>query len=180
MCEEEFVFVDIQGFKTIGNAFVVKEFCLVDGDYIYHTLVQSPCKRSELMNAYRREADWLTYVYHGLKFDSGSLTLYDLVRNTFERVVDRTVLVKGVEKVKWVKQIYNIVDNINLHCVNVEDTHSAFSFAVKPTRDIQKLCPHHAELRQNNIDCHCALANALELQDFVGNNYNHNHNSSLH
>lgn len=164
MSEElEFAFIDVQGFKTIGNTFIVKEFCIIHDDFVFHNIVKSPCKFNQLLTAYRREANWVSCMYHGLTFDSGTITLHELIKNTLDHVDGKTIIVKGHEKVEWVKQIYE--KWCDIQCENIEDYHS-FSFSSKKRNEI--VCAHHKKL-QPYANCHCALSNARELSDFYNN-----------
>lgn len=168
---EDYVYVDVQGFKTTGNTFIIKEFCLLDGDYEFHTLVKSPCTFNELPEAYKREANWLTIAHHGLRFDSGHTTLTELVSQTAEHVHGKKIMVKGVEKCKWVRKIY---ENLDLECVNVEDSMTSspstfcYEVAVKQNSDIANICPYHRMivLKNRNGGCNCALSHARQLRDF--------------
>lgn len=90
----DYVFVDVQGFKTTGNTFIVKEFCLLYGDYKFHAHVQSPCTFDELSDMYKCEANWVTNNHHGLLFDSGDMTLSELAEKTVEYV-------NGEKKTRW-------------------------------------------------------------------------------
>lgn len=159
----ELTFVDVQGFKTIGNTFIVKEFCLSHKDFEFHNIVKSPQLRSELLRTYKRQADWLTFTYHGLKFDSGTLSLTELVQQTLEHVEGVTLVVKGLEKVEWVQQIYE--NRCEVDCLNVEDLHSSFKFSLKTGNEINSICMYHKRLHPFN-QSHCALSNVRELRDF--------------
>lgn len=173
----DFVFVDVQGFKTTGNTFIVKEFCLVLYDQNgseFHVLVKSPCNLVDLSEGYRREANWLTCARHGLLFDSGNTTLADLVEQTVTHIHGKTVVVKGAEKVEWVRKIYENYDAID--CVNVEDLHPSFQFAARVNSDIKTICSHHSEITFKDVLCFCALSHARELRDFYLEMYNEQNN----
>lgn len=160
---DKLTFIDVQGFKTAGNTFIVKEICLTHKDFEFHNIVKSPHMRSELLQIYKRQADWLSYTYHGLEFDSGTLTLTELVRQTLKHVVGTTLVVKGLEKVEWVRDIY---DNwCEVDCLNVEDLHPSFKFSSKTKNEINPICKHHKKLHSFN-QSHCALSNVRELRDF--------------
>lgn len=159
----ELVFVDLQGFKTNGNIFIVKEFCLSHKEFEFHNIVKSPHMRSKLSQTYKRQANWLTYTYHGLKFDSGTLSLRELVQQTLEHVDGATLIVKGLEKVEWVKRIYE--NWCEVDCINVEELHSSFTFSSKSRDEINSICGNHKKLHPFN-QSHCALSNVRELRDF--------------
>lgn len=160
---DKLTFIDVQGFKTVGNTFIVKEICLAHKEFELHNIVKSPHMRSELLQIYKRQADRLTYTYHGLVFDSGTLTLSELVQRTSEHIVGRTLVVKGLEKVEWVKNIYE--NWCEVDCLNVEDLHPSFKFSSKTKTEINSICKHHKKLHPFN-QSHCALSNVRELRDF--------------
>lgn len=154
---DDVVFVDVQGFKTTGNIFIPKEICLSHRDFEFHDILKSPCLRKDLTKMYKHQADW--YSYHGLKFDLEGITLSELVERTSEHINGKTLVVKGDEKVQWVKQIY---ENCCIECLNVSDCGS-FIFTAATKYEIDSICPHHKSLRAFN-KCHCALARAQELK----------------
>lgn len=162
----ELAFVDVQGFKTTSNTFIVKEFCLLHKDFAFHSIVRSPCMRSELLKIYRRQADWLSYTYHGLEFDSGTMLLTDLVQHTLEHVNGTSLVVKGVEKVEWLKEIYR--DRCKVDCFNIEDYDPTFKFNAKTRFEINAICEYHKKL-QPYSKSHCALSNARELREYYLN-----------
>lgn len=160
--DDDYVFIDVQGFKTIGNMFIVKEFCLLDKDYEYHKIVKSPCLYNELSDVYKREAQWLTMCHHGLTFNSGDTTITELITQTVEHVQGRKkmIVVKGVEKCEWVREIYRNSD-IDVQCVNVEEHHPSFRFAQNFNLST---CAHHSRIIFN-ANCNCAQSHARQLRD---------------
>lgn len=168
--DEGCVFVDLQGFKTGGNTFIPKEICLLSHDFELHFLIESPCAYSDLWAQYKREANYLMHAHHGLQFDSGMITLSEFVCRTLKQVNGKTIIVKGAEKIRWLQGIYgNWSDTIKY--VNTEDDdmpYYTFKFTRKTLRDVVAICPHHAKITRG-IMCHCALANARELQYYYSN-----------
>lgn len=163
MGSKKYVFADVQSFKRDRNVFVVKEFCLISDNVEFHEIVKSPCQYSELDWCYRRQANYVTDKHHGLKFDAGNITLDELIERTLDYVTDKIVLVKGVEKVWWLNQIYG--DYIDLNCVNIENE-DCFVRKMTNYGEILKICPHHLRFKQY-YDCRCALSIARSLHDFV-------------
>lgn len=159
--EEELAFIDVQGFKRCYNEFIVKEFCLLSGDFLFHDIVQSPCSRNDLMPSYRREVYWLTTMYHGLHFDNGVTSLDELVERTLEHVKGKTIYVKGVEKVLWVKDIYK--KHYNVEVKNVEDHYHSYKLTLKNRNEINLICPFHGYFLKH-ANCHCAYSNAQQLK----------------
>lgn len=166
--EIDWTFVDVQGFKTSGNTFVVKEFCLLQKDFKFHAVVKSPCMLNEMQTTWRREAQWLYHVYHGLPFNAGTMSIAELAKHTLERIDRKStaavvvVIVKGAEKIQWVRDIYKNHCNTFIDCVNIEGFDCEFRFAPQTRREIYANCPHHRFHQEGNY--HCALLQARQLQ----------------
>lgn len=156
-------FADVQGFKTDRNVFVVKEFSLISDDFEFHEIVKSPCQYSELDWCYLRQAKYVTDKHHGLKFDAGNITHEELIERTLDYVRGKIVLVKGLEKVWWLKQIFE--DYCDLKCVNVENE-KCFVRQMTNFGEILRICPHHTHFKKY-YDCRCALSIARSLRDFM-------------
>lgn len=165
MCGKYFAYADVQGFKIDSDVFAAKEFCLIVDDIEFHDIVKSPIRYSELNNYYKRQANWVTDKHHGLKFDAGTVTLESLIKRTLKHIAGKTILVKGVEKVWWIKQIY--AKYCDIKCVNIEYEDS-FVTTLKNKAEIWSICPHHGQF-QRYFDCRCALSNARSLRNFIVN-----------
>lgn len=157
---QNFVYVDIQGFKTSRNRFMCKEFCLVEDDFVYHALVKSPYSISKLPKHYRRQADWLTGYYHGIKYGLGDVHMNDLKKDVFPRLLNKKILVKGLEKISWLKQIFH--DYGEIEVMNVEDI-DGFDLS-KRNSEPYKVCDYHDKVFKLR-NGPCAKSTALMLQD---------------
>lgn len=160
---ENYIFVDMQGFKSYRNRFICKEFCLIDGNDVYHAMIRSPYKFERLSSHYRRQAQWLNRNYHGLSFDGGDVHIIEMKQKIFPKVLGKTILVKGVEKVNWLQHMFRDCGEIN--CVNVEDLNIDHSFEYN-SYDICK--NHRKTLTQKQYIC--AKTNAMMLQDIAKRN----------
>lgn len=160
---ENYVFADVQGFKLSKNRFICKEFCLLDGNDTYYAIIKSPFKYEKLSSHYRRQADWLTKNHHGLLFDCGSMNIVEMKQNVFPKVWNKTFLVKGQEKVTWMRYIFRDCGEIN--CMNVEDLNFDRNF--KP--DSNDICENHIECSSKKQYV-CAKLNALLLQSWAKEN----------
>lgn len=152
-----FVFVDLQGFKTCGNKFLCKEFCLIspdDEDSIHHTLLKSPFEFKKLSTYYKHQANWLTSFCHGLTFDCGDVDINDFLQATYPKLDNKTVVVKGDEKVKWLKQLFGSCGDIE--CINIEE----LGIAVNCTCCQRASCQYH----ESNTGGRCALSIALNIK----------------
>lgn len=150
----------MQGFKSFSNKFIVKEFCLLHGDFVHHDIVKSPFNFRDLRGPFKRLARWNTHCHHGLDFDSGNTSVYKLIQSTLEHVEGKTVIVKGVEKKEWVKKLYE--NYCPVYCENIEDW-NPFNYNFKSNKDIAEICPFHRQVVSSS--CHCALSQAKELSE---------------
>lgn len=162
---DNFVFIDMQGFKTYGNKFIVKEFCLMQAkqNVIVHDIVKSPFDYHCLGGLYRSLAHYNTTKHHGLYFDIGNITKHKLIQSTLKHVDGKTIIVKGVEKVQWVRQLYENY-HCDVHCENIEDW-IRFNFRFKTSKEIAEICSFHKPIA-GDVCCHCALSQAQELCAF--------------
>lgn len=116
---ENYAFIDLQGFKTFKNRFICKEFCLIDGNDMFHAIIKSPYDIGRLTSHYRRQAQWLTRNYHGLPFNCGDMHIIEMKQKVYPKIWNKTILIKGEEKANWLQHIFRDCGEIN--CVNVED-----------------------------------------------------------
>lgn len=96
--------IDVQGFTTDMNAFVVKELAAYDGTQIYHSIFSETFPITDLLPNLQYRAKWLTTNHHGLDWNTGFTlyaALYAILRNI---TASREIYVKGWEKAKIVRQ----------------------------------------------------------------------------
>lgn len=159
MCEveSECVFVDLQGFRGINNQFIIKEFSLLDIDYEFYNIVKSPYSMEKLPPHLQNQAKWLTRYYHGISFNSGELFLNEVIREVLPHIQNKVIIVKGEEKVSWVKSIFRRsyavenVENFGWHSHRIQTT-------------IEK-CQNHTCIRIQNDSCHCARVSVENLKE---------------
>lgn len=154
---EEWVFVDIQGYKVNKNRFMCKEFCLIDGDEMFHQIVKSWFPFNKLLYHYKRQIDWLTNFYHGLKYDSDGMHIDELTRLVYPKLADKIIIVKGFEKIKWLKYIFR--KHGDIVCRNIED----LDFDMSEQSCYQRCDQHDAWYGWREY--RCAKSNALTLRD---------------
>lgn len=155
----DFVFVDLQGFKAKRQTFIVKEFCLLDGGYQYHAIIKSPFKFDRLTDTYKRQANYLTKHFHGIPFDLGDISREQFTEVTFPRIKERRILVKGSEKVYWMKKVFQKKGEID--CVNIEDL--IWNWHVESHEEYE-ICEYH-NLKFGWSPCVCALSNAIKIKE---------------
>lgn len=93
-----FVFIDVQGFKTYRERFICKEICVVSDDDFYHAIVQSPYPFEKLSSNHKQQAKWLTEHFHGISYDCGNVHMISVIQDVYPKLMKKTVVVKGSEK----------------------------------------------------------------------------------
>lgn len=156
--DKQWVFVDLQGFKVNKNRFMCKEFCLVNGDEIFHAIVKSWYPYRKLLSHYTRQVDWLTDKFHGLTYDCGDIHIDEMTNIVYPKLMDKIVIVKGAEKVKWMRYIFRKHGDIS--CGNIEDLN--FDMCID-SKEEYAVCNYH-NARYGWSKCQCAMSKALRLQ----------------
>lgn len=162
LLDYNYIFVDLQGFKTYRNRFICKEFCLIDNEYTFHTLIKSPYIFNKIPAHYKRQAYWLTNFHHGLLYESGDCNIIEVIEKLYTRFQNRKVAVKGSEKIKWLQYMFR--NCCEIECVNFDDLD--YDHSLERLKS-QKICKFHAD---NLIQPVCALRNVLLMQDISNNN----------
>lgn len=154
--------VDVQGFKSMSNEFIMKEICIasVQSDYIDNFTVRSPTCYQRLSPQLQKRVDYIYYNIHGLHWDWGYTDprvvvaqLKDTLKNADK------VYIKGSERVKF-------LDFLLGRTVPVFDL-DIFDYKGESSLDKNKYpsCRHsptlHSELGR------CALKKAYMYRDFV-------------
>lgn len=154
------IVLDFQCFKSNLNNFIIKEISAISvesGILRFHHIVCPPYNQKLLSPEKLRECYWLTKHYHGLEWNNGDVP-YDIV---LEKITDLstdpiTLLVKGHEKMKFIKSIvpdyFTVLDMDLLGCQSLDTLNSLF------TNDTLR-CAHH-----KNTSTRCSLSNAVNLR----------------
>lgn len=156
--------VDVQGFKTAYNGFVVKELAVVSlGEDVQPIvyLFEPPHDWNFLAARYKSENSWLTRNYHGLDWRDGEVP-YDEFENILKSSVRSAnkVYVKGLEKVKWLENIIPKVCNIEaLDCPSLAKLHEKNN----------EPCSNHN--RKVCRDSNCAARNVIAVKKWLLNFY---------
>lgn len=160
------VYIDIQGFPTRNNKFICKEFCLVDGEFIYHALVKSPYKFNKLPSEYKRQANWLMQNHHGLSFDCGDIPIVELIQKVFPMIQKKKVIAKGVSKVMWIQYMFRNCGPIE--CINIENI---VKFNISASRQNKStICKFHSRSKHLQLKP-CAMLYACSLQDILNEHF---------
>lgn len=160
---QNLIFVDMQGFKTFHNRFMCKEFSLVDGEKMFHAFVKSPYSFNKLPSHYRRHATWLTNHYHRIPYDCGDTHIVELKQKLFPMLQNKTIIVKGAEKVQWLEYMFR--DCGSIVCINIEDLDFDMTLG-----ESDVICDFHNQIF-GWADGPCAMTTTSKLKAIVDKNY---------
>lgn len=156
----EIAIVDLQGFIH-NDVFVIKEICILTKNNRIHEIVKSPYPLTSLSAKYKQQVKWLENHYHGLKWNQGYITQKDLYNTITPILNNKFIIVKGLNKIKWMREILS--QQINIY-INAEDMgcniRLSKPFSKQETENIQ-CCKNH-KFENNN----CALQNALLIKQW--------------
>lgn len=165
--EKNYAFIDFQGFKDNSNSFIVKELALSTKNIKFHDTIKSPA--IILDKKHEREARWLTKNYHGLEWHCGQISLTEL-RKTIQPILqNKTVYVKGQEKVQWLQYIlgFNDKNTAKINIINLETMNCTISLNKNyiNNQNMYHACKNHQDIK-NKSKHHCAMKNVLLLNDW--------------
>lgn len=146
------VVVDIQGFKTDENEFILKELALATQNNIHVYLFKPPCAYYDLSKSEKAQVSWIER-NRNVYWREGYLPYKEITNIIKPLLSNKRILVKGQEKVVWLRKLTNNDNILNLefyYCPSLNDLYSKYS-----TSDIYT-CMYH-----NNV---CALKNVLLLK----------------
>lgn len=159
-----YVYVDIQGFKK-PRGFICKEFCLVDDNgYKFHAFVRPTCRLKELPAFKRRQAVWLMNNHHKIDYDFGDMDPFDLRDQMYPKMENKIVLLKGLDKINWLKYMFRKHGEIECLDINSMD----FDTSLKQT-DPYDICDYHNQVF-GWTPGPCAMSTVLLVQDLVHKN----------
>lgn len=156
----EGIILDVQGMKFRNNKFILKEIAILTKHCAFHAFIKSPCSFHKLKQNQKIQAKWLTKNYHGIDWNDGDMTLFELKKLVKPFISDRVIFVKGLEKCDWIKSI--LMDD-SLQCNNLEDIGCDVNLNKLSFITESRTCSKHAA----NKDFQCALRNILLLQKWI-------------
>lgn len=161
------IFIDLQGFRSNSNQFIVKEVAIVYSDNeVFSFIVKPPYKFECLTAEKQKQARWLTKRFHGLHWSDGTVPYSTVKQILWENVKDLDVCVQGMEKKKWLehileREVFNIqeITSTNLkilekqypNCYRCND-HGYGSCAVKNAFLIRKDYQHYKDCQLYNLN----------------------------
>lgn len=159
------VFVDIQGFEIAKNRFICKEFCyLNDFDVKYHAFLKSVSYFYTLTPYYHRLAIWMMKNQHKIDYNFGGADPDYFCEQMYPYLANKIILMKGFEKVTWLKQMFHRYGRIN--CLDIMSL--GFNLTHKQSEPYN-VCEYHKSVpgwRQGP----CALTFASMIRDLVKKN----------
>lgn len=153
------VIVDVQGFKDCKNNFIIKEFALATTEYTQTYLIKPPYTYSKLTSEERKQVNWIER-NRGIYWREGYIDYHEFKRIIKPILAKKQVFVKGLEKVKWIKEIcddFLALDLSNKSCPNFEILHNTYC-----ENNISLNCMSHIK--------QCALKNVLCLKKWCNDN----------
>jgi len=161
MAQSESYVIDIQGFKTLLNEFVMKEVCIVGvhSGKVYHIFVKSPVCYENLCEKLKSRVNYITKYIHGIYWNSGSVdenTVVEILQKTVKNA--SRVYIKGSERVKFLKNLLNnTIPVVDLDIFNFDG-----NYKIKQVNFSCYYNERHSNLR-------CALKNACTYKRWLLN-----------
>lgn len=128
------VIVDLQGFKDYKNGFIIKEFAIATREYTQTFLVKPPWAYSLLTNEEKKTVNWIER-NRGIQWREGFMDIKSFKKIIQPYLKDKTVLVKGSEKIKWVKELCescNVFDLTDKDCPNLSTLQQLYEKNIYP------------------------------------------------
>lgn len=161
-CEKKkYVFIDFVEFYINDNLRFCKEFCLIDGDFILHNIIES--SGFENLNELQQESIlWETMNKNGLRYNSGILDLESMLQSAHKRIIDKRVIVENKYKAEYLKLLFQ--PHCEFECVALEELGFELDYDERP-----KICGFHTE---HNAYSHCQCASSMtkHLKNITMNN----------
>lgn len=151
------IFVDLQGFKDSKNEFIIKELAIATNDWTQVFVVKPPYAYSTLTKEEKKQVNWLER-NRGIFWSEGFIDYKEFGRFIQLYLENKSIFVKGCEKVKWIKKICencNITDFGEKGCPNLTVLHEKY-----------KSCELNCIIHKKQ----CALKNSICLRKWYFDN----------
>lgn len=150
-------FIEVQGFRSSTNAFLVKELAILKENSSCSFLFEPPFPESELSNKARSANRYCTKYIHGFDWNHGDVPyeqLEDIVRNNC--LDSEKVICKGSEKAAFLKKIIGkeVIDFDEILLKKMEQLTTSSVIE----------CPY------NHHGFRCAIENAYKLYEWYKKN----------
>lgn len=151
------IFVDVQGFKDDFNRFIIKEFAISSEEYTKVLLVRPPFSYTYLTKEEKKRVQWIQK-HRGITWNEGSINYKLFKRIVTSFLENKKIIVKGLEKMKWIKELCDTCYLINIEdksCPNFKSLHKTY-------RDTAYNCIDHKK--------ECALKNVICIKKWYFDN----------
>lgn len=147
--------VDLQGFKSFKNEFIIKEFAFSTNEYTQVFLIKPPYKFSSLSDSEKRHVRWIEK-NKGILWCEGYIDYREFRRMIHNYLVGKIIFVKGFEKIKWVNDLCihcSVIDLGEKHIPNLQSLYEKYGTENEPYN-----CVYHKKV--------CALKNVICMKKF--------------
>lgn len=126
---------DIQGFKNDANNFIVKEFALATPEYTQVFLVKPPYAYRRLTDSEKKHVKWVEKNL-GYRWSEGHIDYLHFKRIIKSYLEHKQVLVKGLEKTNWIKELCDscvVIDIETKGCPSLLELIKKYSININPS-----------------------------------------------
>lgn len=155
------IILDVQGFKDLNKNFIIKELALATHDYTQSFLIKPPYSFKYLTSVEKKEVKWLER-NKGIYWNEGYIDYREFHRLIVSYIENKKIVVKGSEKVKWIK---NLCMNCN---ISELDERQCPSLSVLHIR----YCNETNTLNCNKHLYQCALKNVICIKKHLDRQQN--------
>lgn len=153
--------MDLQGFKDLNNKFIIKELAIATKDHTQTFLIKPPCSYKTLTKEEKKQVRWLEK-NRGLRWSEGFIDYREFHRIIVPYLIGKKILIKGLEKVLWVRDLCQDCEIIELGekgCPKFLNLYNDNS----EKQNVLLNCVHHVKM--------CALKNVLCLKSWCCKNF---------
>lgn len=144
--------VDVQGFKTEENKFILKELAIVYNDQLQVYLVKPPFSFNNLSATEKKHVKWIER-NRRILWNDGHITYEQCIVDVRKFLsYDIDIYCKGSEKVTWINAVLGRSDVKNLedvHCPNLLSLHEKY----KSCNWIYSCTSHPTMCALKNVTC---------------------------
>lgn len=147
-----FAIVDVQGFKTDANKFILKEIAISYKNHLQVFLIKSPIPFYDLSKNEKKQVSWIER-NRKVFWREGFVNYYDYKNLVFNFLKNKSIYVKGNEKAIWIRQLLEHKARVlNLEDKGCPSLHSLYSEYCN-SNDILNCIYHTSICAQKNVSC---------------------------
>lgn len=144
-------FVDIQGFKTDDNNFILKEIAIAHNDQVQVLLLKPPFPFYNLTYTERKQVKWIER-NRKINWNDGFIPYDNFLVHIDEFLTDKIIYCKGVEKVTWLSHFLDRGDIINIEDLRCPSLLSLYE-KYRLSNDIFNCIYHPTICALRNVTC---------------------------